>query len=157
LVEESIAHDHIDLAVEKFRQVGDRRLLALSYLAKGTVLLREGKHDEATGILESAERLIQDDGDYGISGDDQWLWLNGLFHGGFCCFRHGRSCIGVRTGRIGRLVGWFLTSSYDGPNEDSGQRECSKTTIHSILRRAGNSYLLKIRSSDMKSICGAQS
>jgi len=28
--------------------------------------------------------------------------------------------------RIGRLVGWFLTTSYDGPNEDSGQRECSK-------------------------------
>jgi tetratricopeptide (TPR) repeat protein len=58
--EYQISYNHLDQAAESFRLVGNRRLLVQSYLSHGTVLIREGKHEEALVLLESAERLIGD-------------------------------------------------------------------------------------------------
>jgi tetratricopeptide (TPR) repeat protein len=42
--------------------------LAQSWLANGNILIREGKHDEASALLDSAERLISDKPYYSLLG-----------------------------------------------------------------------------------------
>src|SRR6266436_8189262 len=68
-----------------------------------------------------ADGLIQNDGNHGVSRDDQRLRLDDLFHSGLCRVRHGRSSAGVRAG--GLLVSRFLTTWHQQTNRKSTERD----------------------------------